>query len=1058
MIRRDHIFFFLRRRTIQVAAALSLCLVLAIPAISLLFVVLGALPWCLLVLLYVVFGILFIGGAICTLAILSGEGAPVGIVGLIVAILSYQFLDKGGPRLQVYANDSWQTMCNSAWWLLNDLYHAEMLWLWLWAPLMGTLLVAGCALSAIGVLRAGPRLLRWFLRIRFVCEACGENANPHYRCSRCRTVLLDLNSSRYGILSAACGSCGQPIRTFDFTGRRKLDKVCAKCGADQFHPAWGRLPDFGFTLVGGQGAGKSNLMIAILRETEAWARKRGFRLDDGPDAAGHAYRDGLQHHLQGAVVSKTPTTPRPRALECSLEDSDGRGVLLRFNDAAGEDFQNSESLITHRSLQHTDVFVLTMDPAAEEAATAVARPLQFIERFQCVPTGARVSSPLAIVLTKSDKVNDSVLVSSGASRALSRIETESGAMLEGDLGVRALLLHEATSTVSQLEARFSRIAYFSCSALGRCPDPSNTRPFEPGGVEPLALWLLDAAGALPRLGLSAGQRRVLADVALRTTTPHRHRRATRAAIAASAGSLLLGLPCLIVFLSNERRQQEHLSTEAWPPSSFDSAHAAQQTTSGERRTGLVRTSQDLPPSVSAPTGQGTAAPLPSDGQAADQNPSDVGALPLSLEAPKHRFASSHDPKGVGATVSAESGAVPQAVADDSAGECPESLAEQVVDIVALRRMIEYDMEEGRTAVQARRGFDSYLRTVVDERMHYWEQAEDLDWAQGLWIRAVCYDQGLGVPADRNAALIRARRAADSGEPFAMYYVGCRYINGDGLQKDDAQAAHWFARAAGLGNLYAMNNLGLAYLDGKGVKRDERTAAQWFHKSAELGHREGMANLARLYMSGQGVPRDAVQGAKWARRAAELGDAVMMTTVGSFYLGGQGLPQNRGEANRWFRKAGELGEPYAMTFLGLMADDDAEAVKWLRKAAEAGQANAMYWLGARYANGQGVPQDQTEAAKWYRRAAELGDVEAMFMTAQRYDFGTGVTRDASLSVKWYQKAADSGHAIAMYNLGVAYAKGEGVPPNQAKAVELYRAAARAGNPRAQVALRQRGESW
>jgi len=40
-------------------------------------------------------------------------------------------------------------------------------------------------------------------------------------------------------------------------------------------------------------------------------------------------------------------------------------------------------------------------------------------------------------------------------------------------------------------------------------------------------------------------------------------------------------------------------------------------------------------------------------------------------------------------------------------------------------------------------------------------------------------------------------------------------------------------------------------------------------------------------------------------------------------------------------------------------------------AEQGDGESQAILGARYASGNGVPQDHGEAAKWYRKAAEQG---------------------------------------------------------------------------------------
>ena len=45
-----------------------------------------------------------------------------------------------------------------------------------------------------------------------------------------------------------------------------------------------------------------------------------------------------------------------------------------------------------------------------------------------------------------------------------------------------------------------------------------------------------------------------------------------------------------------------------------------------------------------------------------------------------------------------------------------------------------------------------------------------------------------------------------------------------------------------------------------------------------------------------------------------------------------------------------------------ADED-NAVRWLRGAAEQGSAHSQFLLGARYATGEGVPEDDAEAVRW-----------------------------------------------------------------------------------------------
>src|SRR5713101_7145445 len=65
-------------------------------------------------------------------------------------------------------------------------------------------------------------------------------------------------------------------------------------------------------------------------------------------------------------------------------------------------------------------------------------------------------------------------------------------------------------------------------------------------------------------------------------------------------------------------------------------------------------------------------------------------------------------------------------------------------------------------------------------------------------------------------------------------LGLRYLNGDGVIKNEAAAFMWIRSAADQGLPEAQSDLGLLYGKGYGVTRDEREAVEWFRKAAEHG--------------------------------------------------------------------------------------------------------------------------------------------------------------------------------------------------------------------------------
>ena len=117
-----------------------------------------------------------------------------------------------------------------------------------------------------------------------------------------------------------------------------------------------------------------------------------------------------------------------------------------------------------------------------------------------------------------------------------------------------------------------------------------------------------------------------------------------------------------------------------------------------------------------------------------------------------------------------------------------------------------------------------------------------------------------------------QKAADAGAPGAQFYLARLYeAGGAGLKKDLGAARLWTARAAQNGDPAAMYNLASYMYAGDGGARDIPGAATWFHKAAEHGVVNAQYNLAQLYEKGYGVPLNTAEAYKWYLVAAGSGD-------------------------------------------------------------------------------------------------------------------------------------------------------------------------------------------
>ncbi len=134
-----------------------------------------------------------------------------------------------------------------------------------------------------------------------------------------------------------------------------------------------------------------------------------------------------------------------------------------------------------------------------------------------------------------------------------------------------------------------------------------------------------------------------------------------------------------------------------------------------------------------------------------------------------------------------------------------------------------------------------------------------------------YLDGDGVPVNDAQAAKWLDRAAQAGEPVAQYRLGTMYERGRSMTADPVKAAKWYLAAANQGNRKAMHNLAVAYAQGSGVSKDYAEAARWFSRAANLGLSDSQFNLAVLYERGLGVPQGLIDAYKWYAIAAAQGD-------------------------------------------------------------------------------------------------------------------------------------------------------------------------------------------
>jgi localization factor PodJL len=158
-----------------------------------------------------------------------------------------------------------------------------------------------------------------------------------------------------------------------------------------------------------------------------------------------------------------------------------------------------------------------------------------------------------------------------------------------------------------------------------------------------------------------------------------------------------------------------------------------------------------------------------------------------------------------------------------------------------------------------------------------------------------------------APLDRLTQLANAGNARAELVVGLKYLDGDGVPMNEANAAKWLERAAQQGLPVAQYRLGTLYDRGRGVTTDAVKAVHWYQLAAQAGNRKAMHNLAVAYSSGNGVAKNMAEAARWFSKAAALGLADSEFNLAVLYERGLGVPQSLLDAYKWYAIAAANGD-------------------------------------------------------------------------------------------------------------------------------------------------------
>ena len=224
----------------------------------------------------------------------------------------------------------------------------------------------------------------------------------------------------------------------------------------------------------------------------------------------------------------------------------------------------------------------------------------------------------------------------------------------------------------------------------------------------------------------------------------------------------------------------------------------------------------------------------------------------------------------------------------------------------------------------------------------------------------------------------------------QYEIGLCYLNGDGTEKDTAEAEKWLTRAANQGHEQAK-----ALLESGNHDTPEKPAETDILElcmKAEDGDKDAQYAAARYFMA-HGMAQSEAD--RYLKAAADQGNGQACDELGESLLQQSMNCANQNDrfekekqAVRYFKNALDCGIPHAAERLadcylnarGTLQNDPEQAEAYFVKAAELyaqqGKPMALIELAERYAVGNGVPESYGKALSYVKRAQNAGEADAM----------------------------------------------------------------------------------
>lgn len=247
---------------------------------------------------------------------------------------------------------------------------------------------------------------------------------------------------------------------------------------------------------------------------------------------------------------------------------------------------------------------------------------------------------------------------------------------------------------------------------------------------------------------------------------------------------------------------------------------------------------------------------------------------------------------------------------------------------------------------------------------------------------------------------------------AMNELGIRYLEGEGIEKNEKKAFELFSKA-GEKSIKARFNLAMCYYNGDGTEKNELLAFNMLKELVEKhNHSRSYFYLGEYYYWGGPVEIDYEKAFMYYNEALKLNHKFLDAKfcIAYAYYSGKGIEKNYETAFNMLKELVEIDKfPDAYSFLG-----------------------ELYYLG------NGIQQDYELAIKYFNESLKYNKniYIAKYYLGESYMLGKWVDIDYQKAKTYFEDILNENHDDAYYKLALMYSGNFGIPKNEQQSNQYF----------------------